>query len=287
MSDITSIGKGVQEGVHLGIGIGRFINGVLALLYTPVALTTQVLFRRDFGERYFTNVRAIIAAGLIGAATFISATMPILTPRLRGLIPYEYFTTPAKPWVVWSAGGLWLLVFLLTWYEERSRLRDRYEAGELWHSRCTGVLRDDGLLSSGTQFVASVLMLLVAVVLRLDLLLALLLCSLVSSSLMDAALKKRAWNAVLDSLDARIESEHLANAIDKRLAPEKLEGLQLPLPAYVAPAARSRIAEVLGNAPNPRRERAKYAKAAAVLEVKPDGVAEGVAGDVESAGKAD
>lgn len=46
---------------------------------------------------------------------------------------------------------------------------------------------------------------------------------------------------VLDIIDGQIEQENLAKAAMGRLSPDKVEGLQTPLPAYVSDEYRAKF----------------------------------------------
>lgn len=235
---------GYGKGMDISKTIGKVFGAILAVVAVPVALLTQMVFRKDLGERYASLNRRVIAAGVLVIAGVMHAFFPM--PSLSGIVQDSFRSVPvlSHPSSTILAAGL-LVLFVIACIEHELRLRSRYKTDGRWHSWSLGVNRIPGV-GIKLQVLATLLVAAGAFWLRLDYFAIVLAASGVFSGVIDANTKREFYNRVLDTVDAQIESEMVGKAVKERLSPAQAEGLQAHLPAYVSTQARVRIAEALG-----------------------------------------
>lgn len=219
--------------------IKQMLKDLLLSFVRPLATMTEVLYRRDLGERYFALWNVIV-----GVFWLILASIP-LTPFRH--FTYDYYDAPvSRRWNFAATfnivvGVLWLIAFLWACWRERQSLHRRYREGIVWHSYSHGTsFLDDRIPETYHGFI----------VLGFGALIAylgayvpggLLIVSGYLSNQMRANEMTRFHHQVLDALDARIESENLSTAIMQRSRPQNTEGFTAPLPAYVSVKFRERF----------------------------------------------
>jgi hypothetical protein len=251
-SDGDAIVRGVSDGIRTANRILAVATWLFYAFARPIVLVTQVILRKDLGERYYTQVQTLLCVGLLLLATFGPS---IVDPYGSGggrsyYNPYTGVTTYERapqqnPTTAYICGDIWLVLFAVasSWHYWVS-LRLRRKAGGQWHSRSNGLPRFPqqnlfyelaliGLLA-GVAFVEHVW--------GIGILLS-------ASFLLTAAAERHArqelYNRVLDAVDGQIESEWLGKAIEQRLSPAQTQGLSASLPAHVSDTYRKKVAELL------------------------------------------
>ncbi len=101
--------------------------GLLTIILGWWSILVEVFLRYDFGERYFSWVRFIMAASILSVISYLAYYTAII-----GRDPDAGFSVPLT---------LFTVAFLIAGGIQRWRIRLRYLAGEPWHSKSTGVPR--------------------------------------------------------------------------------------------------------------------------------------------------
>lgn len=224
------------------------INAMLSIVMAcvrPIATLTEVFFRKDMGERYFTAWNVFVGWVLL-------AGIGVLQRFLLAPGRYDYYGRfypkdewGATEWAPYIALGVWALLFTLLANEQRHAVIRRYNKGIRWHSGNCGIRRLPlpYVIEKGIPFVVGIAL---ALALRLYMLGGLMVLSgIVSIALRYyEALKFR--ERLLDIIDGQIEQENLAKVVKDRLKPEQTEGLQAPLPAYVSDEFREQFVQAIG-----------------------------------------
>jgi hypothetical protein len=196
----------------------------------PVVVTTDILLRKDMGERYLTPLVAATGAVLIGAATKGSA-------MIVEAAAYRTYP-PTKPWPltpIWMIGVLWLLAYFIGVGLNTLAIRKREAAGVRWHSYCNGDWRLPRFSPSMQRLLLFLLSLLL-VWLGAYPLGILLSWSTLQSITVEGQIARRMRNAVLDVRDDEIANANLQAALEQRPAAQS-EGLLIPLPKKLADMA--------------------------------------------------
>ncbi|MFT3784742.1 MAG: hypothetical protein QM770_01070 [Tepidisphaeraceae bacterium] len=203
----------------------------------PVVLTTDVVTRRNMGERYLTTLSAWGGFLLILGVTW-------LTSKVSGTSSYSYdyyyerstFHPAVSPALIWSVGVLWMICYVAGYAYNRVFIEWRKYKNIPWHSYCYG----EWSLRKPAPWIQRLILVGLAVLfwaLHLYLFAGLMLLSIHFSILTEREIANRLRAAILDIHDQRIASEHLQQALDCRPANET-EGFVLSLPKYVAEFAR-------------------------------------------------
>ena len=231
-----------------GIAIARAFAGFVAIISRPLSLTTQVLFKKNMGERYFATWHAVVALGLIGLAGWACLQdTKATTGTVKNAFGESYRINQAAritPTRVYVAGGLWAGAFVLAAVIHRARITKRYQRGTLWHSRCSGEPLHPGL-RDWARYLATGGLAVAANWQKLEPMMMLIVASLIATILADEYERWLFYNAVLDAVDGQIEAENLSKAVEKRLTPIEAGGLVTPMPAYVSDLGRKRMAEAI------------------------------------------
>jgi len=246
-----AIADGAKTGLQIGAVISAVIAGLMMLLARPFVLVTQVLFRRDLGERYFDILQAMLSLVLIVAAT--AATVATSGPTSSVVPQYGAYgevhyqtqinadsrTTPA-----YAIGIVWVVAFLAAsaWHF-RVAIPRRYRNGIMWHSRSDGVPRLPAITES-LEVVILIALTVLAYWFKLEGFAVLLTFSVLTTIMSNAKKKAELYNRVLDAIDGQIESEWLGKAIEERLTPKNAHGLDATLPVYVSDAYRQKVAKM-------------------------------------------
>ena len=228
------------------------MTGLLAtLIVKPLALATDVFFRKDFGERFLTGNSLVVSWFLWAAASHTSSiwggqenlTVQWLWKHgfhkiAQWLIDHDYSVTIG-----------WFMIMASGFMGGRSLFytRTRAATGQMWYSLSRGAsifgnenkLRDIiiaavavGILSLFSPGLA----LLFAV-------------SRIVSYQMEARQQSAFYNRYLDAMDAKIQAEYLQRALDKGEPPVNTEGLYCPLPKGFKGEHRQRVARVVAGGP--------------------------------------
>jgi len=234
-----------------GLQVGRMFAQAITVLLKPLAIITQMFYRKEMGERYVQQWHILVGAGFICLATYASANGTIYESRvvqdtfgqLRSTEVPASRTHPLAYWI----GGAWLVVFFLACTEHRLRIRGRYKRGQRWHSMCLGVPRLP-ILTELVQAICTGGLVYASYHFRMEPIAALLFSSLVAGASIDEVTKRMFWNQVLDTIDAQIEAEQIGKAIQQRLSPAQAEGVAARVPAALTGRSRKEIAAALAAA---------------------------------------
>jgi hypothetical protein len=214
--------------------------GVLGpLLIKPLAMCTEPLFRKNFGERYFT-------AGIYT----VSIVLWCVAQKFAGFNPTGE-PTMAQKWLGDSAvsispeniGRVFLVAYVILGMWNLSRARRRRGRGQVWYSMGRGESlfgRQDktrDLLFAG--------LVIVFLALTAPALALLFFASQAASQYLAGKQQASFYNRYLDAMDAKIESEFLQQALDKGEPPSDTDGLHCPLPKVFKGEHRTRVARVV------------------------------------------
>jgi uncharacterized protein YqgC (DUF456 family) len=228
------------------------IHAVLALLVMlirPVATLTEIFFRKDMGERYFTSWNAIAGYWILA---FASIPLGMPWPGRGGYDELGIYrtatsSTSKEAWLfiafAWSA-ALTVCTFL-----QYQSVKKRYVEGGRWHSRNVGVPRYPSLsiyIEKALPIVAGVAIMWWFQIYGFGLLL---IVSGVVSILLRLYEAHMFRERVMDVIDGQIEQEYLGKAVMERSKPGEVDGLQAPLPAYVSQKFRQKFIEAVGAKP--------------------------------------
>lgn len=237
--------SGAKSGVQIGAAIGAAIAGLMMLLARPFVLVTQVLFRKELGERYFDVIQVYLSLLLIivaTAATIWSADVSYNSSYgfyFRHTLESDFITTAG-----WVFGILWTVAFMAaTAWHFYFTLPRRGRGGIMWHSRSDGIPWFPRITEVLEVVIIGALMVL-AYWFKLEGFAVLLTFSFLTTIGTNAKKKAESYNRVLDAIDGQIESEWLGKAIEEKLTPSNAHGLNAPLPAYISNDYRKKIGQM-------------------------------------------
>jgi hypothetical protein len=224
---------------------------IATLLVKPLALATDVFFRKDFGERYLAQNSAALALILWGLAPKLALLWGQgLNPLLQliydaGLhkIAYWFFRhdcTNAFGFLIGCAYGFMAV-------RNITQTRRRSASGQIWYSMSRG-----GSIF-GIENKARDLLIAFGAVAILGLLapsLALLFfISRLVSYQVEASQQAAFYNRYLDAMDAKVQAKYLRRALDKGEPPDDTDGLYCPLSKAFKGEYRQRVARVVAGGP--------------------------------------
>lgn len=105
------------------------------------SITLEVFFRREFGERYFSTLRLMIAWGLLGTFTFFYSLFSIMA----GGNAFAFFAYSGGFDSLFNTGteGLTYHLFYYSWVMlavlHTARIWKRNRDGVRWHTMCFGI----------------------------------------------------------------------------------------------------------------------------------------------------
>lgn len=225
------------------------IHAVLALvvmLIRPLATLTEIFFRRNMGERYFTAWNVIAGWWIITAFTAFRLGVPM--PSNAGYDEMGRYQPgqSATPLLVWFFGSAaWSFCLFAAMGVQQFFVRQRYKQGGRWHSRSIGEPWFPLLPAWAEKAIPIVAGIYIAWYCHVPLLGALLILSGITSGLLRLHEARLFRERVLDVIDSQIEQEYLAKAVLERSKPNEVDGLRAPLPAYVSQKFRERFVEAL------------------------------------------
>ncbi len=231
-SELDLVGS-AKRGVQIGEAFATAFFYVIRLMLKPLALVTQVLVRRSFGERYFTDASVLLSMVLIAGGVGLTRTIPVFSASHALYLwmagtnwKLPPFFRPRQFYWIWA---IWMILFVAAAWENRIRAWLRNRKGERWHSRCVGVSRISGM-GNVMQYLV-VIGLAICADLTGDVVLSgLIVTSLSAAIVIDRGIAKDLYNRALDAIDGQIESEELGKAIEQRLSPKQASGLHARLP---------------------------------------------------------
>lgn len=221
-----------RDGWRIGATFANVFWNVVLFLIRPLGLLTQVFFRKEMGERYFSPLPTFVAAVILWATYMMTLRLPAPTPLLWLYLTVTdqrevtaFYVRDARIWIP----VVWAIVFAIAAWENRIRAWRRNRNGVKWHSRSMGVPRIPGM---GNLFQYTTLIVAAGLldVMALSWFALLVLLSVAATMATDYSVARQLYNSVLDALDAELESETLNQAINERLTPKQLNGIALRLP---------------------------------------------------------
>jgi len=218
--------------------IKQMIGDLLLSLVRPLAVLTETLHRRDFGERYFTAWSVFVGASLL----FVAAILPVFLKFGPNSLQFMRWWS-GSDWLTLLIGLAWLARFIQVARRERNALRQRYRDGVVWHSHSYGTSSLDDLVPLVYQGYLAVALGVVLMFMGFYGLGILMFFSGFYSAQMRAHEMRRFHHQVLDAMDAQIESKNLSQAIMERSRPQDTEGFAARLPAYVSDKFRERFVQ--------------------------------------------
>jgi len=228
------------------------MTGFLAtLLVKPLALATDVFFRKDFGERYLTPNSAVVSILLwVAASVYASHETGRDNPILQGLwalglheiaqwiSEHDYAKTIG--WIMVIASGF-MVVRNLT------QTRARTTTGHMWYSLSRGASIFGNENKTRDLMIAAMS---VGILCLFAPTLALLFAvSRIVSYQVESSQQNAFYSRYLDAMDAKIQAEYLQRALDKGEPPDNTEGLYCPLPKSFKGEHRQRVARVVAGGP--------------------------------------
>lgn len=244
MSNNESIGDKIEEKLKNAVVHG--LLAILVMMIRPVATLTEVFFRKDMGERYFTawNLMAGWLLLLVFGAPYDKMIGLSVGGRYDMYGNYQRSSGSAdSAWFI--APLVWLAALTFCAYLHEQAVIRRYKEGVRWHSANVGIPRIEDLpyvFEKGIPFLAGILMIWL---LQLHGLGALMILSGLVSILLRMHEARLFRERMLDIIDSQIEQDNLAKAVKERLSPEKSEGVQAPLPTYVSDKYREKFAQAI------------------------------------------
>lgn len=223
--------------------IKKVMGGFVLAMLRPLALTNELILRRDFGERYLSQQNAMLGGILIAIAT---APFSMLDAISRGrLVIFDWANWSSADRANFAIGLIWLAVFALRAAMEFRGIKQRYVQKTLWHSYSIGWSPLDKLIkpeNQGVWLAVFGIILMVCHVAPISLLMFL-------SGTLSASSRKteetRFHNLILDMLDRQIEHEQLASAVMERSDPRKTQGFVAPVRAYVSKPHREKFIQAI------------------------------------------
>lgn len=227
--------------------------GAVLWLVRPIHLTTDLIFRKNFGERYINPLHGLTTLGLVGAVGY--------TDRFFcGSRAVGWLAALIDPrWAILAVGLVWIAALIVALVLHVRDIRERYRTGRIVHTRYHGQFVGFAFGPLGTvvpierhptkdektagEAVAVALGLAFGVVCFLFGLYHLLGLAIVSVILSDGARRAAAElfrQQMLDVIDARIEAENLGGAVMGRY-PIAPEGVTAPVPAIASTEYRHRF----------------------------------------------
>jgi hypothetical protein len=234
---ITTMGNRINERM-VNVAIDMLL-GLLAALVRPLAVVTEVVFRKQMGERYFHVIHSMAGAVLI----FLSGipfwhTDFALYALSHPAVAFQYYNRwPAGAALTMYVAWGWLAAFYVFCFLHGRAIKARYRAGLRWHSYCYGIPRFAGLpviLERILPLAAAAALIYYGAYSPA----VLLVISTYISYMTRVREAAQFQGRVLDAVDMQIEAENLSNAVLQRLTPEQAEGVVAPLPAYVSDKCR-------------------------------------------------
>ena len=229
----------------------KMVGLIATLLVKPLALATDVFFRKDFGERYLAQNSAALALILWGLAPKLALLWGQgLNPLLQLIYDaglhkiaywfYRHDCTNAFGFLIGCAYGFMAV-------RNITQTRRRSASGQIWYSMSRGGSvfgvenqSRDLLLAFG----AIVILGLFAPSLGL-----LFFISRIVSYQVEASQQAAFYNRYLDAMDAKVQAEYLQRALDKGEPPDDTDGLYCPLPKAFKGEYRQRVARVVAGGP--------------------------------------
>lgn len=222
-----SIGNDIERRLKGALGNG--LLGILVGLVRPIATLTEVFFRKQMGERYFSGWNLVVGIALI---LFFRSSIWLGKGHSLELLTNIIAVAWALSLVYY--GGL-------NWNETG----ERYHKGLRWHSLCYGIPRWAKVPVYAEKAIPLAVGILLMVVGLIGMGGLLFLSGGVSLFLRyhEARL---AHERMLDMLDGQIEHEHFAQAVMESRPTEQLEGLRVSLPKRIGPDFREKYVRARG-----------------------------------------
>ena len=222
------------------------------LLVKPLALATDVFFRKDFGERYLTNNSAAVAAilwtmaALYGSYLVWPGNNPVLEViDMAGFHKLSWWFhghdfTKTLGWII-------AIPYMCMAGRNVIQARRRSASGQIWYSMSRGA-SVFGVESQPRDLLLAFGAVVILGLFAPSLALLFFISRLVSYQL-EASQQTALYNRYLDAMDAKIQAEYLQRALDKGEPPGFTDGLYCPLPKDFKGEYRQRVARVVAGGP--------------------------------------
>jgi len=215
---------------------GALTDSLLAILVSlvrPIATLTEIIFRKDMGERYFNGWNIVV--GLLAIIVFRS---PFWSNH-RGI--YQTITN--------IIAVVWVIALLVYAYLNRQRIIERYGKSHRWHSYNYGIPRYEELpvvVEKALPIAVGLLLVLVCGITGMG---GLLFFSGVISLFLRNYEARLFYERMLDQIDSQIEHDNLNKAVVEQFPPQQTEGLVAHVPRYVGKELRSQLVRPRGLTP--------------------------------------
>ncbi len=257
----------------LDFNIGM-LKVVAAMLVRPLAMCTEPFFRKNFGERYFTENTFIVSMAIwIAGASLLNLVYgqgQEGTPLQNWLyykLHFEKLAVEIKARYIVN-----VVCFLYSYmaFKQLVVTRMRQRTGHIWHSMSRG----ESLFGKENAVRDMIIAAIIVGVLWIAAphLCAIFVLSQVASYYLSAKQQSSIYSRYLDQMDAKIEAEHFQETMDKGVPPKDTDGLYAPLPKRFKGEFRTRIARVASGGPfdpNAPDQRAAVKGSASVASVSP------------------
>lgn len=226
----------------------KFLGVFLGILVKPLAMCTEPFFRKNFGQRYFTENTLCLSGFIWAFALFFERNFGggEDSPAQRFL--HRDNLNLLAGWSSPQHVGLAVLIaYCVLAFKQIAISKRRQKAGEIWYS----LGRGESLFGREDRF-RDVLFAAFAVVVLwflFPVLSVIFAASQATSYYLEAHQQASLYNRYLDAMDAKIEAEFLQRALDKGEPPVSTEGLYCPLPKSFQGQYRSRVARVVAGGP--------------------------------------
>lgn len=255
----------------LDFNIGM-LKVVAAMLVRPLAMCTEPFFRKNFGERYFTENTFIVSMGIwaVGAELLNFLYPPQPTPLQNWLFYHANLQKLADELRARNFVGVVCFIYSYMAFKQLVVTRMRQRAGQIWHSMSRG----ESLFGTENTVRDMIIAALIAGFLWIAAphLCAIFLFSLIASYYLQAKQQSSVYSRYLDAMDAKIEAEHFQRTLEKGEPPKDTDGLYGPLPKRFKGEYRTRVARVAAGGPfdpNAPDQRQAITRAASVASVSP------------------
>jgi hypothetical protein len=216
---------------------GQIASAIMFFIMASAATATDPFWRRKFGERYFTPLRAILS--FIGWTFALGLT---IYPYVRPDEKFPLANVPLRLTIISNLISWGYLILVLVHFRT---IRRRQVSGELWHSRSRG----ESIW--GSENTARDMLLDVFVVIGLAVVFpyaaGFYALSRILGYMADAAAMRALYNRYLDIRDAQIEAEFMETTLREGFPPHRTAGIYRPLPKRFTGQNRGNIARVLAS----------------------------------------
>ncbi len=209
---------------RLNSALTNALLATLASLIRPIATLTEIFFRKEMGERYFTAWNVIGGLMMIG---FVR-------------MPVWGFDDRDVRTMTNIFAGIWAVCLILYSYANRQEMIKRYSKGKAWHSYNCGIPSFEKVGIIFEKIIPAVLGI-VMYYFGVKSIGGLLVFSVMASLWLRYREAQLFREQMFNAIDSRIEQENLQKAIVENLPPQQTEGLMAYVPKYMGDEMRGMI----------------------------------------------